>query len=622
MKKYINKEVISYILMFLSFFLLSFDTNIYTRNILDLKSFGFDSIKYYLLWIGFSLSWIFIIMLVLYLFKRETRIKAYIIIEVLLNVLFCAQICYTQQLGKFMVLSDLFLAGEGLQYISSIFVKLNIGMVLTVLANIGIISGVIILNKDVFKKVEKKKDKDKRIINKKCIVVLTLLILVFRLSSYFSLGTLAKENSWRENYNPKNIYNNFTNPNASMLICGFYEYNFRAVYKYFYNLLTFDKTQFKNNVDKYNLIYGIEKSDNEYTGIFKDKNVIYIMMESIDSWIIDEETMPTLYKLKNEGINFSNRYSPFFNGGQTINSEFSLNTGLYAISDKDTIYDIDDVDYNYSIANMLKKSGYSVNSFHANTASFYNRRTFHKDLGYKRHYSALDLQKANLLDDDKNYYLDSNFLGDDYLFNLMTKGDNFFSFFTTYSAHLEYTESNKVYKDAKRIKKNKKWSDEEYIYRVLAHDTDLGIKKLIDKLDSAGKLDDTVLVFVADHYVYGYSDTEYVALRKDVINDNKELQNTPFIIWSKDIESMEVDSILDTADILPTMLNLLGIDYNPNMYMGTDVFSKNHDHFVWFHDGTYIKDKYATLSNEAILTKTNYNISKNKSILLTNYYGK
>lgn len=620
MKKYFNKEMITYVLMFIAFFSLSFYINIYTRNILDLKSYGFDSLKYHLLWIGFSLSWILIIMLILYILKKHKRMYVFIILDVLLNVLFCAQICYTQQMGKFMVLSDLFLAGEGLQYVTSVLVKLNIGMVLTVLFNIGLLALIIYLNKDIFKK--KEKIKEKRFLNKKIVLAFAILIVVFRLLSYFNLGTVAKQNSWQENYNSKNIYNNFTNPNASMLICGYYEYTFRAVYKYIYNLLTFDRTQFKNNVDKYNLIYGLEKSDNEYTGILKDKNVIYIMMESIDSWIIDEETMPTLYKLKNEGINFSNRYSPFFNGGQTINSEFSLNTGLYAISDKDTIYDIDDVDYNYSIANMLKKNGYSVNSFHANSGSFYNRNTFHKDLGYERHYSALDLQKANLLDDDKNYYLDSNFLGDDYLFNLMTKGDKFFSFFTTYSAHLEYVESNKVFKDAKRIKKNKKWSDEEYIYRVLAHDTDLAIKKLINKLDSAGKLDDTVLVLVADHYVYGYSDTEYVALKKDVINDNKELQNTPFIIWSKDVESMEVDSILDTADILPTMLNLLGIDYNPNMYMGTDVFSNNNDHFVWFHDGTYIKDKYATLSNEAILTKTNYNISKNKSILLTNYYGK
>ena len=66
---------------------------------------------------------------------------------------------------------------------------------------------------------------------------------------------------------------------------------------------------------------------------------------------------------------------------------------------------------------------------------------------------------------------------------------------------------------------------------------------------------------------------------------------------------------------------MLGISYNPNSYLGEDVFSDAHDNFVWFSDGTYIADKSCQLSNEAILTKINYNISKNKSILLTNYYG-
>ena len=143
---------------------------------------------------------------------------------------------------------------------------------------------------------------------------------MFRVSAYISLGSNKGVSTWEENYNAKTIYFNYTNPNASMFISGFYEYNVRAVYKYFYNLLTLDKTALKNKIDEYNNIYGTELKDNEYTGIFKGKNVIYVMMESVDSWVVDEETMPTLYKLKETGLNFTNRYSPFFNGGQTINS--------------------------------------------------------------------------------------------------------------------------------------------------------------------------------------------------------------------------------------------------------------------------------------------------------------
>ena len=84
-------------------------------------------------------------------------------------------------------------------------------------------------------------------------------------------------------------------------------------------------------------------------------------------------------------------------------------------------------------------------------------------------------------------------------------------------------------------------------------------------------IDDVVIVLASDHYVYGYSDTDYVALKKDVINDRKALQNTPLVIWSNDMSHKDIDTILDTADVLPTLLNMLDIKYNPNAYLGDDV---------------------------------------------------
>lgn len=614
MKKLFNKENLSYLIMFMSFFAMSFYMYIYSRGLINITAYGFTSYKYYFYWLGFSLSWIILMLFILSLLSRKKRVIAYLVLNCIWNITFCVQICYVQQLGKFMIFSDLFLAGEGLQYVGAVLSKLNLGMVLTTLFSIVCMVSVYILNKN-------KEEKEKKH-SKVYIGGMILLVMFLRFGTYFSLGPLAEANSWQENYNAKNIYLNFTNPNNSMFICGLQEYSVRAVYKYFYNLITLDKTALRAGIDKYNNIYGLEHKENDYTGLLKGKNVIYVMMESIDSWIVDEETMPTLTKMKKEGLDFSNRYSPFFNGGQTINSEFALNTGMYAISDSDTIYDIDDIDYKYSLANMLKKNGYKVNSFHANTGSFYNRTTFHNLLGYDHHYSILDMQKANILDKNKNYKSDSTMINEDKVFDLMTYEEPFLAFITTYSAHLDYTEDNKVYKEIKHPFENKGYREEEKVYRTLAHDTDEFLRILIKKLDKAGKLDNTVIVLATDHYVYGYSDSEYVAIKKNVINDRKELQNTPFVIWSKDLEHEKVDTILDTADILPTVLNLLGINYEPNKYMGTDVFSESHDDFVWFADGTFIKSKDSTLSNEAILTKINYNISKNKSIILTNYYGK
>ena len=597
--------------MFISLFALAFYMSLYAKSLFNPHLYGFDTINYELIWVGFSLSWILAFLLLIYLIPSKYQIATYFFINLAWNILFFAQICYVQQLGKFLILSDLFIAGEGFQYIKSIFLNLNIGMLITNAISLAISIIVVLINRQ---------NKMHHKINKVNIAIMVFLIFIARFSSYLALGEKS-DATWEENYNAKNIYINYTNPNTSMYISGYYEYTFRSIYKYFYNLITLDKKAIKNKIDEYNRIYGVNHLDNDHTGIFKNKNVIYIMMESIDSWIIDEKTTPNIYRLRQEGLNFQNRYSPFFNGGQTINSEFACNTGMYAITSRQTIYDIDDVDYPYSLANVLSRNGYSVNSFHANSSDFYNRGSFHRLLGYNHHYSFLDMQKSGLLNKKVNYFRDANALSDDTIVDLMTNGKKFLAFYTTYSAHLEYTKDNKVYKDIGDTSWERDYPEEEAIYRRLAHDTDEAIGILIDKLRERDLLDDTILVLVTDHYSYGYSDSLYVAIRKGVMNNRKQLQNTPFIIWSPSVAHEDITTILDTADILPTLLNMLGITYDANNYLGTDVFGDEHDDFVWFDDGTYIAGSDVTLDDRALLTKANYNILKNQGILLTNYYG-
>ncbi len=615
MKKLFSKEIVSYYLMFLSLIILALESNIYLSNLIDVSNYNLDGLRYTLVYLGFNISWIFFFIAIAYAIKKtKYRLLYFTLLNCLWIGFLVAHIVYCQQMGKYMIFADLFMAGEGLQYIEVIFVNFNFGLFLACL--ISIVSNLILIisNKDSFN--------EKREPKKTILVVLIILFFLFRAISYVGLGSEETPNTWQERFNPKSIYNNYTNPNAAAYISGYYEYNLRCIYKHFYNIITFDQKTLESTIDNYNSIYGITKLDNGYTGLFKDKNVIFIMMESIDSWIVDKETMPTLYKLKQEGLDFTNRYSPFFNGGQTINTEFALNTGLYSITTKTPVYEIDDVDYTYSLANMLKKNGYNVNSFHGNTGKFYSRSKLHELLGYEYHYALKDMQDSGLLNKNTNYLSDSLAISDDKVFDLMTKGDKFLSFYTTYSAHLEYNKYNKVYKSIKHTIKNKDYTEEELIYRTLCNDTDNFLKVLINKLEKKGILDDTILVLVTDHYVYGYSDPEYVAMKKQTVNDRKKLQNTPFVIWSKNMHAEKINTILDTADILPTVLNLLDIDYDPNNYIGTDVFSSNHDDFVWFSDGEYIKSNDCTLTKDAILTKINYNIMKNQNILLTNYYGK
>ena len=615
LKKIFTKQTILFLIMFVSLFSLAFYMDKYTRTIIDINLYDFNVFRYRSLWFAFSISWIFILLLIVLLFPKKKRVFVFNIINAIWLTAFVAQICYTQSLGKFMIVSDLFFAGEGLQYAKNLFTNLNPGMVIVFFFSLACMASTIILDKKLEDKNESKKT------NRKVYIVFLILIVVFRFAGYGLLGNASSSSGWEENYNVRDIYNNYSDPNNAMFVSGLYEYHVRAIYKYIYNLVTFDTNIYKANVDAYNETYGVNYKENNYSGIYKGKNVVYVMMESIDSWIIDEETMPTLYKIQQEGMNFTNRYSPNFNGGQTLNSEFALNTGLYSIMSKKPIYDVDNVDYNYSLPNMLKNNGYSANSLHGNSGTFYNRSDFHKLLGYDYHYSGMDLQEVGKLDKEKNYLSDADLLNEPSLIDNITGDQPFVAFITTYSAHLEYKESNKLFGYVEHTLDEEKYDKEEYVYRTLAHDTDTGISRLIKQLEERNLLNNTVFVFVADHYVYGYSDPEYVAIKKSVNNNRNDLQKTPFIIWTPGIEAKTIDTICDTADILPTMLNMLGIKYDPNKYIGTDIFADYHDNYAWFSDGTYIEGKNNNMSKEAILTKVNSSIKKNKGILLSNYYG-
>ena len=118
-----------------------------------------------------------------------------------------------------------------------------------------------------------------------------------------------------------------------------------------------------------------EIKDKNYTGIFKNKNLIFVMMESMDDWMVNEEVTPTMHEMMNHGFNFTNHYSPGYVTGETANTEFVANTGMYpSINKLSPNYAYIDNDYPYSIANLFKKEGYITNSFHRSSGFIYNRK--------------------------------------------------------------------------------------------------------------------------------------------------------------------------------------------------------------------------------------------------------
>ncbi len=130
----------------------------------------------------------------------------------------------------------------------------------------------------------------------------------------------------------------------------------------------------------------------------------------------------------------------------------------------------------------------------------YDRGLIHPNLGYEKYYGGYDMQM-------ESYQLDRHLING---FDEMTEGDPFYSFVITYSAHGPYGEENGVYQaHAEEAQAAAQRTGGNYVYAVAgAMETDLFIGELVDRLTQEGLLEDTVLIFYADHYDYYMMDDQ------------------------------------------------------------------------------------------------------------------
>ena len=560
----------------------------------------------------FTISYILIILFIYYLKPKLGKI-IYIVFTIIFNIYTFAQILHFKILDRIFTVTDILVADQATNMVGYILRQIKFIYILIIILSIFFLFISLKLMKETKMIVLPKK--------KKILVILLAIILVLsnRFLAILSLGDKVSDDAWNFWNTEKNVYIDYDSPSRSFIISGIYEYCFRDIYTYFRDFVTDKKNDDIKEINDYINSLNYVKEENEYTGIFKDKNVIMIMLESIDSWLVNEEVMPTLTNIKNTGINFTNRYSPTFGGGSTINTEFASLTGLYATVTNKPIFRYDENNFDYSLPNLFKNNGYSVNSVHMNTGSFYNRDKFHLTLGFENHYAMTDLVEG------VNFQYDTNLIKNEESYShIINKNNKFLNFITTYSAHVPYI-NNELCDSLDTTPFEIKDDEETTCLRTLANETDNFIKLLIESLKQDNLLDDTIIVLYTDHYTYGYSDTS----KWTNIKDTKLSQNTTFVIWNPNLMHKDIDIYCDTVDIPVTLFNMFGIDYNPNIYMGTDVFSKNHEQFVYFNDYSWVtSDMYYTgsVNNydletiEDISNRVNNKIRINEKIINSNFY--
>ncbi len=373
-----------------------------------------------------------------------------------------------------------------------------------------------------------------------------------------------------------------------------------------YNKLEIDFDELEKNeqnsnisaIHKYMAVQTPSKK-NEYTGIFKGKNLIVIVAESFSNIGIREDTTPTLYKLSKEGFEFKNFYTPLF-PVSTADGEYITDTSLIP---KEGVWSMTAIRNNYmpySYANVFEKLGYSSNAYHNHTASYYDRDKYINAMGYDSYLATYTgLEKRMNCTRWPNSDLEMvQVTTEDYMNN-----DKFVAYYMTVSGHLNYTTDGNyiAYKNWDLVK------DLPYSHRAKAYlatqiELDRAVEQLIKSLEEKGKLEDTVIVISGDHYPYGLELDEINEISTYERDNTFEKYNMPLIIWSASMEEpVVVEKIGSSLDVLPTVLNLFGVEYDSRLLMGRDILSDS-DPLVIFSDRSFITDKgkYNAITGEFI----------------------
>lgn len=329
--------------------------------------------------------------------------------------------------------------------------------------------------------------------------------------------------------------------------------------------------------------------ENEYTGMFEGYNLVFVTAESLSKYGISDTCTPTLNKIMNDGFVFENFYNPLWYHS-TIDGEYVNCLGQYPCSSEWSFYKSADTYQPYAMGNALNQEGYASYAYHDYTFYYYNRSETHSNMGYD--FKAIDYGL------EIPYYTPYSDLDTmEAVYEEFIREDKFNMYFMSFSGHLPYNYdynamSLKNREEAEKLTEGMGLTDEAIAYIAAQMELDKSLEFLIDKLDEAGKLDNTVFIVTPDHYPYGLSEDCYNLLAgSDISGDTFEEHRSCLGIWSPSMdEPVYVDKYCSSVDILPTILNLFGINYDSRLLAGYDILSDSEE-LVIFSDHSFVTDK-------------------------------
>ncbi len=582
---------------FLAYYFLDFSLRLFYGAMSDVSLWAWQPLVFTLLWSGTMTA-------IAALLPRTGR-RIFLLVTFVPFALLTIAHCVLYQLtGTCFSFADLAYAGDGARFVSAAYFHLKVGQWLSIAVCLALMLCAVIFTPQT--RVGRRGGIAAAVLAAACAAGIFAVhtVLMPKGGAVEHSEYLAWDNA--ESHDTlADAYAEFTNANRCLMFSGLYQYTVRGAVVTIWPQTTAD-TERIAELDAYYAAHPKQAADTPMTGAFAGKNLILIMMESVDDWLVTPEYMPNLYRLEQEGVYSRNYYAPIFLAAATFNSEFTANTGMIAPE-----YQVRNSYYSehalpYSLPNRFRDAGYCARSFHAANPNIYNRGQIHLNFGYESY------NDASVLDMD-SYMLDAQMLNG---YDRIVSDEPFFSFIITYSGHGPYTEEQDTISaphlararaviDYSTVPYTTEAQKEEYTRAVAqAMETDALIGGLRERLEADGHAEDTVLMLFTDHYCKYFSDTELIEAIKGT-GDHNLLSNVQFVIWTEGIAPQVYDKYVSTMDIAPTVVDLFSLDADLRYYIGNDMFGPDGGvvyfrNYAWYDGKTYDTGNDAS-SNPAVL---------------------
>ena len=353
---------------------------------------------------------------------------------------------------------------------------------------------------------------------------------------------------------------------------------------------------------------------NKYTGMFKGYNLVYVTAEGFSKWAVDEKRTPTLYKMIHSGFEFNHYYTPLYYGSTSAGEWVDLTGYVPNPGGSPSMVLSGEMGTNlyFCPAKVFGRLGYSTYGFHNNSYTYYERNLSHPNMGYTWVGTGSGYEpETGVSGNDLWPQSDSHMV--DVTFDMYADQQPFHAYYMTVSGHAGYSfAGNSMSSRHADIVENLPYSDEAKAYIACQYELELFLQNIERRLEEKGIADKTVIVLSADHIPYNNREMcEEIAGHK--FNDDVfEWYESYLIIYCPGFkEHVPVDKYCQSIDILPTVLNLFGVEFDSRMISGHDILSDTEGLVAITYPGSFISDRCFYNAETGVVTpiKEGENIS-------------